>query len=439
MGSLRDPGAHPMTNLTLPALGSFAPPPPRPWASQARPEQLPPAGGWYIWLMLAGRGWGKTRTGAEWTNHQAMTYPGTDWAVVAKTFGAARDVCVEGPSGLLKCALPGEIVRYTRTLGQLAYSNGSKVYALGAEDADRLRGYNLAGAWADELAAWDYPETWHEGLVPAVRDRRVTSRIVVTTTPKPKPLVKDLLGRTDGSVVLVKGSTSDNAANLSESALAELHARYAGTRIGRQELEGELLDDIEGALWTVDMVDLQRVTEPPHMDRVVIGIDPAVTSTETSDETGLVAVGVTGRGPAAQYYVLEDRSGRYTPQQWATVTVSMVDRHKADRAVAEVNNGGDMVETVLRTVDPNLPVRKVHATRGKKVRAEPVAALYEQGRVHHVGVHAALEDQMTTWDVSDPRAKSPDRVDALVWAVTELMSGGRSRHVVYATPKRTAA
>lgn len=407
------------------------PPPPRPWETQARPEQLPPEGDWYVALFLAGRGWGKTRAGAEWINKQAMTYPGTEWAVVAKTFGSARDVCVEGPSGLLKCALEGEVIRYVRSLGQIFYRNGSRVYSLGAEDADRLRGYNLAGAWADELAAWEYEETWAEGLVPAVRDPRVRSHIVVTTTPKPKPLVKQLLARDDGSVHLVRGSTFDNAANLSESALKELRARYEGTRLGRQELEGEVLDDVEGALWTWALLEAARRDEHPPLTRVVIGVDPAVTSTSNADETGIVAVGVTGIGPTAEFWVLADRSLRGTPHEWATAVVMAYEDFGADLVIGEVNNGGDLVEHTLRTIDPNLPFRKVTASRGKRLRAEPVVALYEQGRVHHVRSHTLLEDQMTSWDSTDPHAKSPDRLDALVWAITTLAQPKGRGMVVY--------
>lgn len=404
------------------------PPPPRPWAATGRPDQLPPDTPWNVWLILAGRGWGKTRTGAEWVNEQAQKYPGTDWAVVAPTFGAARDVCVEGPSGILACAQPGEILRHVRSLGEVYYANGSKVHAIGAEDPDRLRGFNFAGAWADELAAWTYEATWWEGLVPAVRDPRGPCQIVVTTTPKPRPLVRSLLARPDGSVHITRGSTFDNAANLSATALDELRARYAGTRLGRQELEGEVLDDVEGALWTFDSIDAARQPPPEGgYARVVVGVDPAVSASETSDETGIVVAAVTNPGPHAEYWVLADRSGRYSPAQWATTVAACFAEHQADRVVAEVNNGGDMVKATIRQVDAGLPVVEVHASRGKQIRAEPVAALYEQRRVHHVGSFPLLEDQMTSWDPADGRSRSPDRVDALVWAVTELMSGVRPR------------
>lgn len=421
-----------MTTSVLAGIRSyFEEPPPRPWLSLARPEQLPPDGPWNIWLLLAGRGWGKTRTGAEWINDQAAKYPGTSWGVVAKTIALARTVCIQEQSGLLQSAQPGEITKHVASLGEVHYANGSKVFAFGAEDPDRLRGYNLAGAWADELAAWDHQETWTEGLVPAVRDRRAHGQIVVTTTPKPRPLIKDLLARTDGSVHVVRGSTFDNAQNLSAGALAQLRSQYEGTRLGRQELYGELLDDIEGALWTYDMIDAYRVTEEPELDRLVIGVDPAVTNNPNSDETGIVAAGSAGRGTDAHFYVLDDRSGRYSVHEWALATVAAYNRCEADAIVCEVNNGQDLVVSNIRNIDRNVPIKKVNASRGKVIRAEPIAALYEQGRVHHVGTLPQLEEQMTTWDAGDPRAKSPDRVDALVWAITDLTGSRGPRIIVY--------
>lgn len=414
---------------TLADLHQPPPPNPRPWRLQARPEQKPPAGQWNIWLILAGRGWGKTRTGAEWVLGQALTYPDTTWAVIAPTFGTARDVCADGPSGIIACAQPGEVRKYVASLGHIHLANRSRIHLVGATDPDRLRGLNLAGAWADELAAWEYEATWSEGLVPAVRDMRGPAQIVVTTTPRPKPLIRSLLDRTDGTVHVTRGSTFDNAANLSSTALTELRARYEGTRLGRQELEGELLDDIPGALWTWDMIEQNRDNNPPEQFvRIAVGVDPAVTANAASDETGIVTVGMVGRGPSAEFWVLSDRSGRYTPARWAAVAVSEYETWQADRVVAEVNNGGDMVSTTIHQVNRRVPVRSVHASRGKQIRAEPVVALYEQHRVHHLDGLTVLEDQMTTWDPTDPHTKSPDRVDALCWAITDLMaSGGHGR------------
>lgn len=293
----------------------------------------------------------------------------------------------------------------------------------GADNPDAGRGYNLAGVWADEIAKWRYPyESWVEGIAPALRIGE-RPRAVVTTTPKPIRVLREWISRTDGSVAVTRGSTFDNASNLSTAALTELQARYQGTRVGRQELYGELLDDVEGALWTRRIIDDYRITPDlmPNLIRVVVAIDPAVTSGEESDETGIV---VAGRSADGHFYVLSDKSCRTTPDHWARIAIAQYEEHKADKVVAETNNGGDMVVMLLNTVNPMVPVKKVSATRGKRVRAEPVSSLYEQGRVHHVGLFPQLEDQMIVWTPDNP--DSPDRLDALVWALTELMTGGSS-------------
>lgn len=415
------------------------------WSQHARPEQLPPEGDWHVWLILAGRGWGKTRTGAEWISDQARRFPGTRWAVVSPTFADARDTCVEGESGLRAVLPPDEIAQWNRSLGELVLRNGSRIKLFSGDEPDRLRGPQHHGAWVDELAAFRYPEAWDQlqfGL------RLGTSpRTVVTTTPRPTRLVRSLVergggdsladrssrgsnsdstddrdARGDGSesvgrVVITRGHTFDNAANLAPSALAELKARYEGTRLGRQELYAELLTDTPGALWTYDILEANRVSTAPELSRVVVAIDPAVTSGEDADLTGIIVSGIDrGTGRA---FVLDDSSGRYSPDEWARRAVQLYERFDADRIVAEVNNGGELVERVLRTVDPSIPYRAVRASRGKQVRAEPVAALYEQGKVHHVGMFSELEEQLTTW--TPDSGKSPDRLDALVWAITELM------------------
>ena len=293
----------------------------------------------------------------------------------------------------------------------------------GADSPDSGRGLNLSGAWLDELAAWPYPyETWTEGLAPALRigDR---PRVVVTTTPKPIKLLRDWITRDDGSIYITRGSTFDNAKNLSETALAELRARYAGTRTGRQELYGELLDQAEGALWQRHWIEDTRITadKMPPLYRIVVAIDPAVTSGEDSDETGIITAGASNDG---HFYVLSDDTLRATPNEWGKRAIDAFRKWKADRIVAETNNGGDMVVMVLQQVDRNAPVTKVHATRGKRVRAEPISALYEQYRVHHVGGFPQLEDQMVMW--TPETTDSPDRLDALVWALTELKDGAVS-------------
>ena len=412
------------------ALASLAsrlgPRPARKWHRVARPEQLPPEGEWRIWLAVAGRGWGKTRSGSEWLLEQALTTPG-DYCALAPTFGSARDVCAEGPSGLETIAQRGEITSYTRSLGEIRVANGSRIYLRSADEPDRLRGFNFHCCWCDELATWRNAErVWHEALMPSVR--LDPALVCITTTPRPIPLLRDLLGRSDGTVVVVRGSTFDNARNLSRTALAELRERYEGTRLGRQELGGELLEDVEGALWTLAMFDEARMTELPELERVVVGVDPAVTSASTSDETGIVVAGVAGTGSDAQFYVLADESLRASPHRWASRVVSAYRKWDADRVVVEVNQGGDLVADTLSSISANLPVQKVRATRGKQVRAEPIVSLYEQGRVHHVGVLAELEEQATTWVPSIGR--SPDRVDALVWALTALSEGRRRFRIV---------
>lgn len=388
------------------------------WLLTARPEQVPPVSeDWDVWLYLAGRGAGKTRSAAEWLAEQMRRRPGTRWAIVAATFADGRDTCVEGESGLLQ-ALAGDVALWNRSQGHLTATSGAQAQVFPAETPDRLRGPQHHGAWCDELAAWRYLDAWDQlqfGL--RLGDRPQT---VVTTTPKPVKLVRRLVERAaDGDgVVLRRGSTFDNAANLAPSALAELKARYEGTRLGRQELYAELLLDTPGALWQLSQFEADgfRVTQAPELERAVVAIDPAVTSDEESDATGLVAVGL---GTDGDIYVLADRTLRASPDGWARAAVDLYDSVEGDRVVAEVNNGGDLVETVLRTVDAGVPYRKVTATRGKRLRAEPVAALYEQGRVHHVGDLADLEDQLVSW--TPEVGWSPDRLDALVWAVTDLV------------------
>ena len=382
------------------------------WLESSRPNQIPPQSDWLIWLILSGRGWGKTRTGAEWLVNEAMIHPRTRWAVIARTFADARDTCAEGESGLLNVLNRYQALKnWNRSMGEILLTNGSKIKLFSAEEPDRLRGPQHHGAWCDELAAWSIPDAWDQlqfGL--RLGDN---PRTVVTTTPRPIPLLKSILNR--DTTFITRGSTFENADNLAPSALAELQARYAGTRTGRQELLGELLEDVEGALWTRDMIEASRITTAPPFVRVVVAIDPAVTSGEDSDETGIVTAGMTADG---HYYILEDNTIKESPDNWAREAVKAYRKWGADRVIAETNNGGDMVILLLRQVEPNIPTKKVVATRGKRVRAEPISALYEQGRVHHVGAFEKLEDQMVSWtpDSND----SPDRLDALVWALTEL-------------------
>ena len=406
----------------------------KPWWFIGRPEQQEPEGSWNVWLILSGRGWGKTRTGGEWLAKQVIENPKapdgvpTQWAIVGPTFSDAKNICVEGPSGFLKALehrglIRGEDFIYNKSSYKVIFKEGQLVHMFGADSPDAGRGLNLSGAWLDELAIWQYPyETWTEGLAPALRIGE-HPRVVVTTTPKPIKLLRDWVTRTDGSVHITRGSTFDNRKNLSETALAELKARYEGTRTGRQELYGELLEQAEGAIWQRDWIERSRLTpdKVPPLYRIVVAIDPAVTSGEDSDETGIITAGVSSDG---RFFVLADDTLRATPNEWGKAAVEAYKKHKADRIVAETNNGGDMVIMVLQQVDRNVPVTKVHATRGKRVRAEPISALYEQFRVHHVGAFPQLEDQMVMW--TPDSATSPDRLDALVWALTELKDGSVS-------------
>jgi phage terminase large subunit-like protein len=386
----------------------------------ARPAQQTPPGDWKVWLILSGRGWGKTRTGAEETVERAHTEPG-DYFVCAPTYRDMRLVCVEGSRSGLLAVLRRRCIdfEWSLTKSTITLANGSQLICGGADEPDRGRGYNFSGGWADELASWRRPDAWSQ-----IRfgTRLGRAQIVATTTPRPTDLIRDLVA--DPTVHITRGSTFDNAANLSPEAIAELERKYGGTRAGRQELEGELLTDVPGALWTLEMIDAARHHGPlPDFDRVVVGVDPAVTSGEDSDLTGVVAVGKAGD----EFWVLADRSGRYTPDGTARVAIDLLDELGGDRIVGEVNNGGDYIGTVLRHADRDVPYSTVHASRGKHTRAEPVAGLYEQGRAHHVEAFVDLEDELCTWTV-DSR-KSPDRMDALVWAFTDLMEGRRRPRV----------
>ena len=381
----------------------------------ARPEQRVPGGDWDTWLILSGRGWGKTRTGAEAVREFARV-PGTRIALVGRTSADVRDVIVEGESGLRAIMPPRERPLYEPSKRRLTWPNGSQATCYSADEPDLLRGPQHHKALCDELASWRYlDETW-SNLVFGLR-LGTNPQKVITTTPRPLVLIKRLLS--DPRCVVTRGSTYDNAANLAPSAIAEFRAKYEGTRIGRQELNGEVLDDVPGALWQREAIDKLRIREAPALARVVVAIDPAVTSGEDADETGIV---VAARGDDGEFYVLADRTCRMSPDGWARRAVIALDEFSADRIVAETNNGGEMVELTVRTVRASAPYRAVHASRGKRVRAEPIAALYEQGKVHHVGALPELEDQMCSF-LPEGNERSPDRVDALVWALTELSDG----------------
>lgn len=387
------------------------------WQEVARPDQLTPTGDWTTWLALAGRGWGKTRTGAEFVREQIENGNAKRVALVAATSADARDVMIEGESGILEISPPWFKPHYEPSKRRVTWPNGAIATAYSADEPRRLRGPQHDLAWADELAAWSYPEAWDQ-LMLGLR-LGTHPRVIVTTTPKPVRVVRELL--TADSTHVTRGSTYDNRANLAPAFFDQIIRRYEGTRLGRQELYAEVLDDLPGALWTRAMLDAAYTNTVPDLKRVVVAIDPAVTSGEDSDQTGIIAagLGVDGLG-----YVLADRTCRMTPHGWADRALTTLDDFNADRIVAEVNNGGDLVEHTIRSVRRNAPYKKVHASRGKRVRAEPIAALYEQNRVKHVANLADLEDQMVTF-LPEGNDASPDRVDALVWALTDLFDTHR--------------
>lgn len=389
------------------------------WHVLARPEQLPPEGDWTVWLLMAGRGFGKTRTGAEWCLDQIREGRGR-LALIGPTASDVRDVMVEGASGIMACAPDWARPVYEPSKRRLTWPNGAVATCFSADEPERLRGPQHDGAWADEVGAWRYAtDTW-DNLMLGLRVG-TQPRVVVTTTPRRIALLRDLLAREGSDVVVTRGRTRENAANLAPAFLTTITGKYEGTRIGRQELDGELLEDVVGALWSHAVLDGDRAKTAPVLKRVVVAIDPAVTSGEDADETGIVVAGIAEDGDA---YVLEDLSGRYQPHEWAQKAIKAYKKHTADRIVAEVNNGGEMVKATLRAVDPRVPVKSVRASRGKVVRAEPVSALYEKRRVHHVGPLPTLEDQMCSFTTDFDRKRagySPDRVDALVWALSELM------------------
>lgn len=389
------------------------------WLDTARDKQIQPCTEHYVWLILAGRGWGKTRTGAQDLALYALRNPNTNCAVVAPTHGDLRRVCFGGNSGLLsiipkECFINSKEQKgYSSSVSEIRLYNGSKITGYAAQEPDRLRGPQFHRAWCDEVAAWRYPEAFDQ-LMFGLRLGN-NPQCVITTTPKPTKLIKELVERND--VHVTSGSTFENEANLAESALTMLKDKYEGTTLGRQELYAEIIDNLEGALWTSDLIEESRLHKDIEQDlsQIIVAIDPAVTANADSDETGIVVV---GKDYNNEYYVLEDLSGRHSADKWGRIAINAFYDWNADRIVAEVNNGGDLVERLLRNIDTNVPYRSVRATRGKILRAEPIAALYEQNRVHHMGVLPELESQMCSY--TGDTNTSPDRLDALVWGLTEL-------------------
>ncbi len=396
------------------------------WALWGRPEQQPPVGDWFCWFIRTGRGWGKTRTGSEWILKRVRE-GARHIALIGQTTADVRDTMIEiGDSALLKIAPSDERPDYEPSKRRLVFPNGAVATTFSGDKPDQLRGPQHDTVWIDEFAKFQYPEETWDNMEFGLRlgdAYGLKPQVLVTTTPRPIKVVKKVVA--EPTTVDVRGSTIENAANLSPSFIRRMREKYEGTRIGRQELNGEILDDNPFALWHQAMIDAARVRVHPDLSRIVVGVDPAVSSSSTSDDTGIVVAGI---GSDREYYVLGDHSLHGSPHEWAVAVHRAHVIHMADRVVGEVNNGGDLVEVNIRTVDRDyrIPYEPVHATRGKHVRAEPIAALYEQGRVHHVGIFPELEDQMTSWVPGD---KSPDRMDALVWALWWLTEHNTSGDV----------
>ncbi|MEA3041142.1 MAG: hypothetical protein QOC65_631 [Sphingomonadales bacterium] len=401
------------------------------WEGQARPAQQTPEGEWRTWLMMAGRGFGKTRAGAEWVLEMAET-PGMRIALVGPTEDEARSVMIEGSSGLLACA--GEHAPlWEPSLARLTWANGSRATVYSAANPESLRGPEHDFAWCDEIAKWPRGEAAWDNLMFGLR-RGVLPRVLATTTPRPTPLMRALCGRAD--VVRTRGRTGDNAL-LARGFIGYVDGLYGGTRLGRQELEGEMIDDVEGALWTRATIEKARVlrdaastgSAAPQDERafrrVVIGVDPPASA--GGDACGIVACGLGGDGVG---YVLGDHSVRgRSPEGWARAVADAAALWGADKVVVEANQGGEMVESVLRGADVALPVKSVHARYGKGRRAEPVATWFENGKAKFLGAFPELEDELAGLTVGggyEGPGRSPDRADAMVWAMTELL-GGKER------------
>ena len=390
------------------------------WALRAKPHQIPASQDWLIWLLLGGRGAGKTRTGAEWIREQVMEKGMRRIALVAPTYQDAREVMIEGESGLQNIGYPSERPRYSVSRRRLDWPNGAVGYVFSSEDPDGLRGPQFDCAWADEFCAWTHPKDTLSNLRLALRLGEAP-QLVMTTTPKPIPALKQLLS--SAGLLISRGATSDNQDNLAPNFLAAMEEAYGGTRLGRQELGGEFLEDHPGALWTRQLIEDSIASAPEReFDKIILSIDPPVSTGERADSCGLIVAGRIGKGRSAKAYILHDGTVQgLSPEGWASHAIKLAEGWGVDYMLAEVNQGGDLVSCVLRGVAPHIAIRKVRASRGKNMRAEPVALLYEQGRINHIGRFSALEDELCLMGKKGQQKGSPDRADALVWAVTELL------------------
>lgn len=400
------------------------------WKFWGRPKQQWPEGKWFVWLVLAGRGFGKTRTGAETIKELVLGGRHELFIAAGPTARDVRQIMVEGDSGILS-VFPRDLKpSYSITKSEIKFHNGAKCVCVSADEPDRFRGQQAEFVWCDELCSWRYDEAW-DMLRLGTRLGK-DPRILVTTTPRPTPLIKHLIASPDTH--LTRGSSYENRGNLADTFFKTVIRDMEDTRLGLQEIYAEILEDGDG-LWTHKVIDQFRVRDVPkgvELVRIVVAIDPAVTSAKTSDETGIITAAL---GSDGHCYILDDRSGRMVPQLWALQAIKAFKQHRADCIVVETNNGGEMIAATLRTIDSRVPIREVRASRGKTTRAEPVANLYERGVIHHVGMFPRLETQMCNYDPLKSRvtrpgvvsedANSPDRMDALVWAVTHLMLLGQ--------------
>jgi phage terminase large subunit-like protein len=386
-----------------------------------RDEQFPPLGDWRSWVFMGGRGAGKTYAGAHWVQGTVAGFkefgagPLGRIALVGETLADVRDVMIEGESGLLNTAWPGRRPRWIASRRLLEWPNGAQAMAFSSEDPESLRGPQFDAAWCDELAKWAYPDATFDMLQFGLR-LGPAPRQLITTTPRPISLLRTILEASD--TVVTRCSSYANRANLAPQFLAYVVEKYGGTSLGRQELQGELIEQASGSLWSREELEACRNRDVPQLSRIVVSVDPPVSSHAGSDSCGIVVAGISGDGRA--WVLADDTVQGKRPEAWAKIVSEAYDRYSADCVVAEANQGGDMVGSVLRFADQTMPVKLVHATRGKYVRAEPIAALYAQGKVFHARPMPELEDQMCNF-VDAHTGKSPDRLDALVWALTDLL------------------
>jgi phage terminase large subunit-like protein len=390
------------------------------WRKVARPNQLAPLGNWLTWLVLAGRGFGKTRCGAEWIREEIAAQRASRIALVAETQKDLEEVMVLGQSGIMSVFPPHQRPKVRVRPVRLEFYTGAVAHGYNATEPDQLRGPQFDCAWGDEFAKWRYArETWDQlqfGLRLGTHPRQI-----ITTTPRPIPILREIVAAT--TTVITRGVTEENKLNLAPSFLQSITDKYAGTRLGRQELSAEILDDVPDALWTRVALDRDRrkPADVPPLKRIVVAIDPAAKTNQMPEDGAATGIIVAGVGEDNRGYVLDDQTMRGSPNEWARKAVASFDMYQSDCIIGEINNGGEMVEATIRAVRPGVRFRAVHASRGKWIRAEPIAALYEQGRISHVGTFAALEDEMVNFSINGMAGGlSPDRVDALVWALTEL-------------------